>query len=550
MACIGDLPEQLLQRLFAQVLTSSGLHGRCGWALPAVCRQWRAIWADEALWASSAVHRRLGSQATRASAAAARATYSCGWQPAWRAALTQRRNWQLDPARRVPRRGVQILRKAVAADSDGLTSLDCDASFRRVAVGCFAQSVRIYALPSPQSGREGGRSRAHPSAGGLEQLCVLPCHTETVWDVRWHGEEHLITGSFDGTIALHDIVATGSRCSEAAEGGVQPAPLLTMSGHGDRVMGVLSCSPAMIASAGRDGTVRRWDLRAPNRCVSVLRDAEAQRSAYCVTQSRMDEHMLISGHDGTVAIWDCRQLSSALGGSNGGGSTGLVVAVAAHTRMVMDLQLDESLECLATASRDDTTKLWHWPSLSCAAVLTGQVGVRSVQFDSEKVVTAANDRSVAVWKYPARSVADAEEAGASGQVLRQSEPEPERVNMAGDDDGDDDGGGTQPRLRAITPPRIGHAARDSNGGSSLSPLRTTATSGVEHRPLYALKHSAQVPRARFRTSMRHSCALPFAAFAYALLTYFMIVTAVAFVILALLMSNEFWPVMVVGADGP
>ena len=176
MACIGDLPEQLLQRLFAQVLTSSGLHGRCGWALPAVCRQWRAIWADEALWASSAVHRRLGSQATRASAAAARATYSCGWQPAWRAALTQRRNWQLDPARRVPRRGVQILRKAVAADSDGLTSLDCDASFRRVAVGCFAQSVRIYALPSPQSGREGGQEpRASVCGRSGAALCsALP----------------------------------------------------------------------------------------------------------------------------------------------------------------------------------------------------------------------------------------------------------------------------------------------------------------------------------------------------------------------------------------
>ena len=507
LACIGDLPEHLLQRLFAQVLTSSGLHGRCGWALPAVCRRWCAIWADDALWASIAVHRRLGSPATRASAATIRATYSCGWQPAWRAALTQRRIWQLDPALRAPQRDVQFLRKAVAADSDGLTSLDCDASFRRVVVGCFAQSVRIYALPSPQSTREGGTCRAPSSVGGLEQVCVLRCHTDTVWDVRWHGESQLITGSFDGTIALHDIVRTASSCSEAAaEGGVRSTPLLTLSGHGDRVMGVLSCGPTMMASAGRDGTIRRWDVRAPNRCVSILRDTEAHRSAYCVTQSRIDEHRLISGHDGTVAIWDCRQLSSALSGNHqDGGSTGLVVAVAAHTRMVMDLQLDESMECLATASRDDTTKLWHWPSLTCATVLTGQVGVRSVQFDSEKIVTAANDRSVAVWKYPARSVADALDAAASGQ----SEPEPERVNMGEDDIGDDNDEGTQPRLPPFTPPRVGHAARHGSEGNSLSPLRTTATSAVEHRPLYALQHSAQVPRARFRTSIRRT--LPFPA---------------------------------------
>lgn len=511
MACVTDLPEPLLQRLFATVLTQSTKHGNSGCSMiPMVCRQWRQVWCDDALWSGQAVHHALGSPATRASAASLRHSYSCGWQAAWHAALEQRRNWQLGPSRGG---APPTLRKAVVGDSDGLTSLDCDAAFQRVAVGCFAESVCIYALPGPQHCRERPMFSTK-GIEGLQQLCVLSsCHTDTVWDVRWHGAGQLITGSFDGTIALHDVARAGTVDAASGVGAEQICPpLLTMSGHGDRVMGVLSCGPNLIASAGRDGTVRRWDVRVPShRCVSVLQDVEVQRSAYCVTKSCLDEHRLLSGHDGTVAIWDCRRVSSKDGGAlsnDGGRSTGLVVALAAHTRMVMDLQLDESMQCLATASRDDTTKLWNWSSLTCATVLTGQIGVRSVQFDNEKIVTAANDRSVAIWKYPGGAVSDAGDTAVCGYA----EPEPENLDEIDPlpmldhtryvDGGDDDGGGTQPRLRAITPPRIAPAGRGQGQAAtqeSLSPLRTTATSGVEHRPLYTLKHSAQVPRARFRT---------------------------------------------------
>lgn len=502
MVSIVDLPDYLLQRLFAQVIIAA--HGTTTTsAIPATCRQWRAIWVDDSLWSDPALHLALGSASIRASAAAAHAAYNCGWQSAWHTALDLRRNWLIGPSHAA----TPVLHKEIVTDSDGLTSLDCDTAFRRVAVGCFARAARIYALPRPQSSSERGVGRASAigPVGGLQLLCALSCHTDTVWDVRWHGDDQLITGSFDGTIALHDITRAGS--GKECAGGLQPGPLLTMSGHADRVMGVFSCGTNLVASASRDGTVRRWDVRTPgHRCVAVFRDSEAQQSAYCVTQAQVDEHSMLSGHDGTVAVWDARRVCSshARDASSGEGSTGLVVAVAAHTRMVMDLQLDEALQCLATASRDDTTKLWHWPSMSCATVLTGQVGVRSVQFDSEKICTAANDRSVAIWKYPAQAVVYAADV-AEPEPANEDEtgPLPAFSDLGGVSNDDDDGGGTQRRPRAITPPRTVGQDRECTQGmqtSSLSPLRTTATSGVEHRPLYTLKHSAQVPRARFRTS--------------------------------------------------
>ena len=43
---ITELPADLLQRIFACVLGARG----GGRSIPAVCRQWRAAWEDDALW--------------------------------------------------------------------------------------------------------------------------------------------------------------------------------------------------------------------------------------------------------------------------------------------------------------------------------------------------------------------------------------------------------------------------------------------------------------------------------------------------------------------
>ena len=52
-------------------------------------------------------------------------------------------------------------------------------------------------------------------------------------------------------------------------------PLLTLAGHTDRVMGVASCGPHLAASAGRDGAVKRWDLRA-GRCMGACLEYAAR----------------------------------------------------------------------------------------------------------------------------------------------------------------------------------------------------------------------------------------------------------------------------------
>ena len=87
---ITELPADLLQRIFACVLGARG----GGRSIPAVCRQWRAAWEDDALWASPALQRALGSPSTRQAAAAARASFRCGWVWAWRAATDLRRTWE------------------------------------------------------------------------------------------------------------------------------------------------------------------------------------------------------------------------------------------------------------------------------------------------------------------------------------------------------------------------------------------------------------------------------------------------------------------------
>jgi hypothetical protein len=302
------------------------------------------------------------------------------WAEAWRHAHQLRQNWRTgcDPFAR-PRGGVSSAADPTTTrlaarrlptrprhqfelpDMGGLTSFDCDGGFQRICVGGFASRLVVARLGGDEDGI--GSTAPRPSQVVLMRL---DCHTDAVWDVRWHHSgRSILTASFDGTAQLHDVHTETT--------------VLTLRGHTDRLMRIhcdveqagtaSGLSPDVVTTASRDGTIKRWDLRRAGTCVATLADEAAQRCVYCVTAPPPGgQHTLVSGHDGTLAIWDLR-------------TSGLVGSIAAHARMIMDIQVHSKLGCLATASRDDTTKLWSWPAeascrpaaIECRAVLSGQV---------------------------------------------------------------------------------------------------------------------------------------------------------------------------------
>jgi WD40 repeat protein len=158
----------------------------------------------------------------------------------------------------------------------------------------------------------------------LEELLRLECHSDAVWDCRWHTSgrygaqsshqlclaggllphgrctSSVLTASFDGTAMLHDV-----------QGG---RTLLTLRGHSDRVMGIHSLGQdevsraalaavqvvhrshtvgitaggawwGQVVTASRDGTIKHWDLRVSGSCIGTLADDRAQ-----VQQTRQHMH--------------------------------------------------------------------------------------------------------------------------------------------------------------------------------------------------------------------------------------------------------------------
>ena len=432
---ISELPQDMLSRIFCHVLASEMPPGarRRAESIPSVCHLWQKVWSDASLWKDPVVQG-LAPAAVHWAACA----FNCGQLAAWRYAFELLRNWELghrltNEAGSLTPHAAPPDYKATVSDSQGFTSCDCDATFRHVCVGDFAKQIAVFVLPHV-------RHHQYSPCADLQLLFKHQCHQDAVWDVCWHDNQYILSGSFDRTAQLHDVRATKT--------------VRELCGHTDRVMSVCSGGhPAQVLTSSRDGCIKSWDLRS-GKCATTLRRDDGADCVYCVR--RADENRLVSGHDGTIAVWDMRLGKVAN-------------SVVGHARMVMDLQVSPDLQRLATASRDDTTKLWTWPGLECFAVLSGQTGVRSVQFDADKVVTAANNRTVCVWDQPELLVRTNPAHGpvSENTVSRNSES-PDRESTR----------------RPLT-------------CAPLSPLRTAATEHAHQRPRYSIRHTQQVPRARF-----------------------------------------------------
>lgn len=71
-----------------------------------------------------------------------------------------------------------------------------------------------------------------------------------------------------------------------------------------------------------------------------------------------------------------------------------------HQNGVMCLQFSESENILATGSYDSTIKIWDMDTAEEIRTLTGHTsGIRALQFDSTKLISGSQDRTVRVWNW-------------------------------------------------------------------------------------------------------------------------------------------------------
>jgi WD40 repeat protein len=226
-----------------------------------------------------------------------------------------------------------------------------------------------------------------------------------------NGRVRLATVGKDATVRVWDP-ATGQ-------------PLSALPGHTDWVRGVCSFTldgQVALATTGNDGTVRIWDP-AVGGLLAVLADhvdgagnggRASQKVAYGLCPFTLDGQVLLAsaGKDGTVRIWDPAadqqrdSLNTVAFGSDG---------IRAVCSFVIAGQT-----VLATAGVDGTVRVWNPVTGQQRAVLQGHSGI--VKWvcafnlaDHVVLASAGGDGTVRIWD-PATGQPQAAMEGHTGQV--------------------------------------------------------------------------------------------------------------------------------------
>jgi WD40 repeat protein len=173
-----------------------------------------------------------------------------------------------------------------------------------------------------------------------------------------------------------------------------------LEGHTDTVWLVV-CSPvdsSVLASAGRDGTVRLW--RDDGSCMLILRDddlhCQVNSVAFSPDGSTLAAVIETPDYGGRLLFWD--DLGYDVEDQNKKCASTKTV-FHNHTGRCTSILFSPNGQVFATGSWDDSVKLWNAASHTCFDVLPLQDEVHSIAFspNGKLLVAGCCDRSMHFW---------------------------------------------------------------------------------------------------------------------------------------------------------
>ncbi len=154
---------------------------------------------------------------------------------------------------------------------------------------------------------------------------------------------------------------------------------------------LISFSPdgKRLATRGRDGTARIWDLEGKE----IAKLVGHQGDVYSVVFSPDGKRLATSGSDGTARIWDLegKEIAKLVG----------------HQGDVYSVVFSPDGKRLATSGRDGTARIWDLEGKEIAKLVGHQGDVYSVVFspDGKRLATSGSDGTARIWDLEGKEIA-------------------------------------------------------------------------------------------------------------------------------------------------
>jgi WD40 repeat protein/transcriptional regulator with XRE-family HTH domain len=243
------------------------------------------------------------------------------------------------------------------------------------------------------------KTGANATPWALTLRSMWQAHTDRVWALAFSPDERtLVSGSWDGALKVWDP-ATGD---------------LLWSGWHASYINAVAFAPdgSMLASCGSDGTVRLWDTGSPPGRRSgapiqvlphpgpVLSVAWSQEILGTGPEGKAEVLLASGDREGTIRLW-------AIRGDEPAGPVTPVRTLKGHSNWVWGLAFSPHSSTLASASWDDSVKLWDTGSPQRASARRASAPGRRDGHLSKTLTGHKDWMSRLVWSSDGRTLAGA-----------------------------------------------------------------------------------------------------------------------------------------------